>query len=565
MRVFLTWTTARFRCQIAGELPQIPSFVNLPRALVGVSSGELLLNDREEVRPGPAVSGPPLFVEQQLYTIAVDWRGETGQVVLTGKHLLEPVQFDGSRRSIFQLNFGSSVGLASLKIGDVDALTFEVLPRKIEYRTDYRLMKRDVVNEAHSLAFNVLGRTEELAKQFRLAFPTEAESHVIAKSVLADLLHLLGLLDRQPHTRLAAISRMQRLSPSSRVGRNDWVRHVRSRPLRQGQTVWLERNEATVQAPENEFIKWTLLATARRLSRLSQQLTQPPEHEERAGAARFSDEVRVVEKALRSRLNRGFLTDVRAEAPTLARLSLVFQLHPIYRRIYHDCHLLLSGLELEGHVLQMGTKDVATLYEYWSFLAVVSIIQKYARLESTSLIKVRMRGASLQLVKGRQSRVRFRRDDGSSIDVSYNPLMDPIYTTPQRPDAVIEVRAADLRIILDAKYRLQFDPDYVASYGGPGPTEDDINKMHRYRDAILFQVGTETRKAGEAAALFPLPPSVPYAELHRFHKSLEAVGIGGIPCYPNGLDLLEQYLKHRLKLETRPVSNIGSSSNARSS
>jgi hypothetical protein len=523
--------------------------VTLPRAIVGITTGKLIVNEREEIQPGPAASGPPLFIEQQLYTIAVDWKTAKGEVLLTGKHLLVPVEFDGSQRSIFQLNFGSSVGLASLKIGAAhDVLTFEVLPRKIEYRTDYQLMKRDVVSEAHSLAFNVLGRTEEQAKQFRLAFPTEAESYVIARAVVADLLRLLGHLDRQPHTQIAATSRMERLSPATRIGLNDWRRLVRRRPSGDAETTLLERNHATVQAPENQFIKWTLLATARRLSRLTQQLTRPDANEQRAGAIRFADEVRGVEKALRNRINRGFLSDVRAEAPTLTRLSLVFQLHPIYRRIYHDCHLLLSGLELEGYLLQMGTKDVATLYEYWSFLAVVATIQKYARLESTDLIKVKMRGATLQLVKGRASRVRFRRTDGSVIEVSYNPLMDPIYTTPQRPDAVIEIRAADVRIILDAKYRLQFDPEYVRLYGGPGPTEEDINKMHRYRDAVLFQLGTEFRKASEAVALFPLPPSEPYVGLHRFHRSLDLVGIGGIPCYPNAVGTLDAYLSSRLGL-----------------
>src|SRR5439155_14516220 len=129
------------------------------------------------------------------------------------------------------------------------------------------------VNQAHSLAFNVLGRTEERAKQFRLTFPTEAESYVIAKSTMSDLLQLLSLLDRQPHTRLAEAWQMERLAPRSHVGVNDWRRLARSRPYRQGDTVLLERIRATVQAPENEFIKWTLLTAARRLSRLTQQLT----------------------------------------------------------------------------------------------------------------------------------------------------------------------------------------------------------------------------------------------------------------------------------------------------
>jgi hypothetical protein len=72
--------------------------------------------------------------------------------------------------------------------------------------------------------------------------------------------------------------------------------------------------------------------------------------------------------------------------------------------------------------------------------------------------------------------------------------------------------------------------------------------MHRYRDAVLFQLGTDVRKAGEAVALFPLPPSEPYAGLHRFHRSLDLVGIGGIPCYPNALDTLDTYLSSRLGL-----------------
>ena len=177
MRVFLTWTTERFRCQIAGESPKIPPFVTLPRATLGVTSGNLVLNDQGSIQPGPPTSGPPLFIEQQLYSIAVDWKGAKGEVLVSGKHLLDPLGFDEPQRSLFQINFGSSVGLAALKIGaENDVLTFEVLPRKIEYRTDYRLMKRDIVREAHSLAFNVLGRTEEQAKQFHLAFPPK-QSH----------------------------------------------------------------------------------------------------------------------------------------------------------------------------------------------------------------------------------------------------------------------------------------------------------------------------------------------------------------------------------------------------
>jgi len=464
---------------------------------------------------------------------------------------LDPIAFEDTDRSQYRFNFGSSVGLASLQIGQPsDVLTFEVLPKKIDYRNDYRLMKRDLTSQAHSLAFDVLGRTEEQANQFVASFPTEAEAHVIAKALLGELLRLLDLLDEQPHTTIRRVERPVRLDASARLTVQDWSRLARRGRDEPRPVVFLRRSQSTVRTHENSFVKWTLLTTARRLATLLTQLTGPAEYAQRQALDLFSREVRDVYQAVRNRARRGFLAEVEARPPTSQHLSLVFQLHPIYRRIYHLCLLLLSGLELEGYAFQMGMKDVATIYEYWSFLAIVSILQRYARLQSTSLVKVEKRRASLVLVKGRQSKVVLHKPNGSSIVVSYNPVMEPIWTTPQQPDAVIEIASEDARLIFDAKYRLQFDEKYVRMYGGPGPMEDDINKMHRYRDSVLFERSGSYLKAQEAVALFPLPKSVEYGSNHRLYRSLEVVGVGGLPSYPDNLGALETYLVKRLKLNS---------------
>ena len=142
----------------------------------------------------------------------------------------------------------------------------------------------------------------------------------------------------------------------------------------------------------------------------------------------------------------------------------------------------------------------------------------------------------------------FRRADGTRIVLSYNPLSQPRWTTPQQPDAVIEISSSEVRLILDAKYRLQFDDRYIQSYGGPGPNEENINQMHRYRDAVLFTKDETRQRANDAVALFPLPPSVPYAPEHPLYRSISLVGIGGLPCYPDRLADLESYLTSRLGL-----------------
>jgi predicted component of viral defense system (DUF524 family) len=409
-------------------------------------------------------------------------------------------------------------------------------------------MKRDITSQAHSLAFDVLGRTEEKAKQFTTSFPTEAEAHVIAKSLLKELLRLLDLVDAQPHTTIRQSDGLVRLKPTSRLTVQDWRRLSRHNRSESRAPQFLQRNESTLQTSENAFVKWTLLTTTRRLAILLNQVTASAAHDPRQASDPFSRQVREVYQAIRNRARRGFLADVEARPPATQHLSLVFQLHPIYRLIYHVCLLLLSGLELEGYAFQMGMKDVATIYEYWSFLAIISILRRHATLESSDVVKVEKRRASLVLLKGHRSTVVLRKATGSSIAVSYNPVMSPIWTTPQQPDAVIEIATEDTRLILDAKYRLQFDEKYVRMYGGPGPMEDDINKMHRYRDSVLFVRSGKDLKAQEAVALFPLPNSVQYGSNHRLYRSVDIVGVGGMPAYPDNLGALEAYLIKRLSL-----------------
>lgn len=93
---------------------------------------------------------------------------------------------------------------------------------------------------------------------------------------------------------------------------------------------------------------------------------------------------------------------------------------------------------------------------------------------------------------------------------------------PRQPDSVIQFASASRFYIFDAKYRIQFDKDYVKQYGGPGPTTDDVNTMHRYRNAIAIphpmkSGAWETGSVIGAVALFPYPDEDAY-RAHRFYK-----------------------------------------------
>ena len=125
---------------------------------------------------------------------------------------------------------------------------------------------------------------------------------------------------------------------------------------------------------------------------------------------------------------------------------------------------------------------------------------------------------------------------------------------PQRPDNVLtltkdgmEDGSLTYRYIFDAKYKI--DPAVEGSYyynvisHTPGPREEDINTMHRYRDAIVSENGARDyeRTMFGAYVLFPYADEETYWK-HKFYKSIETVNIGGLPFLPSATGMVEQML-----------------------
>ena len=88
------------------------------------------------------------------------------------------------------------------------------------------------------------------------------------------------------------------------------------------------------------------------------------------------------------------------------------------------------------------------------------------------------------------------------------------------------------------------DNDFIP---GPGPEIDDINTMHRYRDAIVEEHGNPyERLMFGAYVLFPLSggeEAIEKYKKHVFYKSIENVNIGGLSFLPSSTELVEELLE----------------------
>lgn len=78
---------------------------------------------------------------------------------------------------------------------------------------------------------------------------------------------------------------------------------------------------------------------------------------------------------------------------------------------------------------------------------------------------------------------------GRRLRLVYSRLFSSLPTLAQQPDNVIQLAEDNQVHILDAKYRVGADLAYLRQFESPGPTADDINTMHRYRDAIVLASG----------------------------------------------------------------------------
>ena len=115
--------------------------------------------------------------------------------------------------------------------------------------------------------------------------------------------------------------------------------------------------------------------------------------------------------------------------------------------------------------------------------------------------------------------------------------------------------------VFDAKYRINAALDgseYQRLYLTPGPQEDDINTMHRYRDAIYYQNGGGELKKEVIGGyiLFPGDGERTAVEMSKYYKSISDVNIGAFPLRPGNDDsrqLLVDFIAKLLEKKAKAI------------
>lgn len=508
----------------------------------------------------------PMFYEQQQYEILIE--GRNGHTVVfwhDNINVRNKVTRASRNHEILSgvINFGNEIGYSDLVI-QVDGsnylrLILEVFPTKIDYKEDYACIVEDVTKEVYNVIFDFLKKTYLGYQQSNKVNSSPVEFFAVINKIYKDFLRAADIIMSQPHH---VLETKHQVMPSHKINKTDartirWIEKHPDQAKKVDGCILVERalgvkRQVTYNTKENQLTKYILQSTARKLESFKKNYMRLQRKEDQA----VIDKIDSMTKELNRRCNTTFLAEVNAKEAS-SGMSLVFSMAPGYRDLYKYYLMLLRGLSITGDVFNISVKDLALLYEYWCFIKLNSMMKDKYQLISQDIVKVQGNGVFVSLVKGASSKVKYRNpENGEVITLSYNPKTGHVPTVAQKPDNVLslekktvnrEGKKVKYEYVFDAKYRVNpalEGTDYYASIShNPGPEVDDINTMHRYRDAIVYQNGAEPyeRTMFGAYVLFPYGNEEEY-RTHKFFESIDKVNIGGLPFLPSATNMVKDML-----------------------
>lgn len=533
----------------------------------GVSLGSLVIR---QLPRGNAVKvaegGRPLIAEGGTYGFSVDLDQPASSVLLEpGDELFS---FDSSACLTGRFQPQQHVGrvrvrVTSLDDGRVGHAELEVAPTKLEFASEYQSMLSDVSSVA----------TEALLQGFAPATLALSKNHHTPPKLLYQQFAFL-------HARLASRELQDALRIVTANPHRSWVNEHESQPAgrpvpasahlrrsiaRPGQrvstggrmrlatvprTLERTRTEATYDSIPNRFVKYAL----ERWRTIAQQLLDglAGEGEREPGPVRRG---RDVARSLIATINETLATPFFKEVGPLGIFpssNQVLHKQEGYRQVFHAFALTEVGASLAldwdvDDAFAASQRNVATMYEYWTFLQLVQIVGDLCGEDRTvDALTLASDGLSLGFRQGAKSGLTWETEIGGrrlGVDLFFNrtfrasrtPRADSSWSRDMRPDCSIRVRprshvpevddgALDVWLHFDAKYRVerarqQFDSQVVEGEAAADEAEkverlgrskrEDLLKMHAYRDAIRGSAGAYVLFPGDVNAA----PFQQYAEL----------------------------------------------------
>lgn len=322
-----------------------------------------------------------------------------------------------------------------------------------------------------------------------------------------------------------------------------------------------DRTEPSVDNPANQFIKFALERWRAVATELLELLSRPSQTVETGPLRRGRQAAADVTAQLDAYLAHPLFREISSlrRMPTSDQVLLK---RAGYREIFRTFAMTESGPVVRidrgdsSDAFAASQRNIATLYEFWCFLALVNSLGRVCGDDRTAKVfGAASDGLSITMQSGQDSKTSWSVKRGGRllhVDAFFNRTFagaddrSGSWTQAMRPDCSIRIRPdgstpasissreLDVWLHFDAKYRVdnllaqlapdpELDEKQARSATSGGAKRDDLLKMHAYRDAI-------SRTAGA----YVLYPGSVVKDIRR-HPNFEEVlpGLGAFPLKPD--------------------------------
>ena len=535
------------------------SNVNIPAAIIVYSYNNenvtlKTITDFGELVENSGNTMMPCFFENGRYQLILEVKEKKEyEIFLGGIRITDDFQGVGNCY-IGIVDFSSDIGYTNIDIYEetkkILTVTIEIFPSKLDYFKDYKEIINEINEEVCSLAFKFIDKTYVSSKLKDVEHQTNAEFISILDVVFEDLRKSLKrIVNNFKHNvitedRIADIHKAKKISKKS-------ISYICKHPeiliksnkgfiLVNGEqyystTVIEEIKNTTIDIFENRFVKYMIQRIINRLFSIEKLLREDNPHEKHT-----LESIRRKIKILESYYKRYF-QNIRNLTGNKS-MSLVFQMAPGYKEMYKKYSILNKGLDLGEDIFRITPKKLYDLYEIWCYIKIHKILIDLGyQVEEYGILKYKDNGMHLFLLQDSEAKMIYK-NNRNKLELWYNKSYN-LPTTNQRPDTVLCITSSNVNdnrmYIFDAKYRIAIDEK-----GTVGPMEDDINIMHRYRDAIVSKMNDDFKYKYEtfgAYVMFPYGNEEKYIN-HKFYNSIEEVNVGAFPMLPGSTKLITEHL-----------------------
>ncbi len=479
---------------------------------------------------------------------------EPDLALLIGGDHLAPSQVHQSADSTVQVwNYSPEffAGEVDVKLIDNSSIIFSRVAdvsadsRKLG-REHYHELLKDLESRASSCLYGgragVLRTRRGGEKYPPIAFLTQLSSHIdsLAKSFAA--------IAQAPHRNLVSTRHEAKIHQVRQIDAAT-VRSVARRPTlvaairgvvgaRQQERVNVPRRQHTFNTAPNRIVFGYVNALGRRCEGLREALLADEDLEtlESTRKGRWIDSLSLLQSRIDKFSRAQFLDGLKPKSENSGAYIAVAR-HPTYNRFCRLARQILNPvtmLAIDSEEL-MTLKPSYQLYEYWTFFAVVDVIQSMPLGLSWSADFDLTEGNLFHSLKSKSQFIGAGEDLTIKVVFQANFSSGSPYSVTRacKPDIVIEMQrpswVRSKRIVLDAKYR-----------SSAASVQSGIDDMHVYRDSIRYSRDEPAIESAFIITPVELKGKIYDPEFQRTH------GIGAVCMSPGNTKKVKALLKQVL-------------------